>query len=75
MVYSVLSSETANIVTNNAFLIDDIPHTRRYEIQPVTAGNSRSFLKIRENINVLDFISKESAYQAVTYTPMLSPPL
>lgn len=74
MVYSVLTSETAQIITNNAFNVDTLPKTRRFEIQPVTAGNNRSFLKVVERINVLEFINKESANQAIKFTPMLSPP-
>lgn len=62
MVFSVVSSETSNIITNNAINPDTFPSCKRYEIQPVSAGNNRSFLRVVQHIDVLDFLNKESPY-------------
>lgn len=32
MVYSTISSETSNLVTNNAYLVETLPQVKRYEI-------------------------------------------
>jgi hypothetical protein len=74
MVYSTISSETVPLVTNNAAIVDTIPYTKRYEMQPKTSGNSRSFLKVIEEVDILKFLSKENNLQAVEFSPMFSPP-
>lgn len=48
-------------MSNNATIMETVPNTKIYQMQPTTAGNFRSMLKITEKVDVLSFLQKENS--------------